>query len=198
MRRSLFVSCLLVATCYHGVHGGCSDLSYTSLEYSLRSHPSNMEMLVNAFFPTDHPSRTVVDVTYTLVVFGGEKLSSTVSTNHRVLRDVEYPNIENGTEIRFRWMASSIALLIEPDILEKLSLYAFQADIGSANLTLNVSSECSIVRGEAACHNETQHIVNRLLSELTSNVSNVHNHCGDPGVTKGLSTPKGGEGMQLG
>lgn len=78
---------------------------------------------------------------------------------------------------RLRWMTSSISLLIEPDILEKLSLYAFQTDIGKVKLTLNISSstECfdDIVSNEEGCHmyNESDHVINNLLSELTSNVS---------------------------
>lgn len=171
MTKSLLVIiCLLVATHYHGVHGACSGLSYALLEDSLRNYPNNMEMLVNAFFPTDHPSRTVVDVSYTILVIPSGEEFTTVTTNHRVLRDVEYIN---DTEIQFRWMASSIVLLFEPLILERLSLFA---DVGKANLTLNISRECfqsEPVTGEKAC--KEKHIVNGLLSELTSNVSNVDN-----------------------
>lgn len=153
--------------------------NYHSLQRSLWDDSTNAEQLLAAFFPTDRPARMVVDVTYTINQPSlKDELYLEVDNRPRLGRILKALEDEIGlvvrkNTLRFRWMASSINMFVEPVLLRKLSLYAFQTEIGNAELTLNLSSYCEIpsMISEETC-DETNTIID-LLNELTSDVSYI-------------------------
>ena len=178
---------LLILLLHHqdGVHSCIEDSSnYSAFEISLLTN-ENLMTLQNAFFPTNKPASIVVDVFYHFV--GAESDHGVEETilqqNHRILRDVNYINIKSNLEsnsldkvLKFRWMASPINMFCRPDLLKQLSLYAFQAKIGTVHLKLERPCkmdflDATLLAGTDECMNVSD--IYYLLNNLTSNVSTI-------------------------
>ena len=178
------VLCLLICASLlvSGVHCSSSKcMSYESLENSLKDDPSNMEKLVQAFFPTDLPTSSVVNVTYFInssVIVNEDEIATPAVPGqdapslHRVLRESQEPiALSNSSQMKFRWTATPITLIIGPELLEVLSLYAFQTTVAQVNLTIEVDPRCTIPTDLDSDSCEDKSDIVALLSELTSNVS---------------------------
>ena len=155
---------------------GCMD--YETLEFFFKGNSENMEQVVEAFFPTDKPISQVVDVTYhikSLIVRSADDIEPPHKDLpvylDRALRDVKETEEANSTTLQFRWVASSITLLVGPELLKVLSLYAFHTAVTNLTLTVEVHPDCYIDKIDG-CSNESEII--DLLYELTSNVSCNH------------------------
>ena len=156
---------------------GCMD--YETLEEYFKGNSENMEQVVEAFFPTDKPISQVVDVTYHIIKNLTVHSANDIEPPYkdlpvyldRALRDVEETEEANSTTLQFRWVASSITLLVGPELLEVLSLYAFHTAVTNLTLTIEVHPDCYIDKIDG-CSNESEII--DLLYELTSNVSCNH------------------------
>ena len=171
----------------------CKGCNYSMLEEALVNDPSNLEQLQLAFFPTNKQKRIVFDVVYHLPKPDIERNSSVVTAvtaerivvaqggneggyiAHRVLRNADGDG-DNGTDkadnsLTFRWMASPIIMYCRPDLLKNLSLFAFETDITTINLTIDA---CNYEQGKEKICSELeldQADIRRLLNELTTNVS---------------------------
>lgn len=157
-------------------------VSYQELESALLNTDDNMEKLMLIFFPTNQPTSIVVNVNYIIEinasVIENETLEASpaiddrqdVIKNHRVLREVEGYSYHYAM-LQFRWTLSAINLFVEPNLLQILSLYTFQTDIHSVNLTLVLPNNCdihSIKVNESTCNDKVDIIEG--LNDLTSNV----------------------------
>ena len=160
-------------------------MNYSSIEKSLTENPSNLEQLVLTFFPTDKPKSIVVDVTYNIWVddsTNSDQIGSSGSNEtdsfyfrapERVLRSATYDTKQ--WPLNYRWVFSSINMLVNPSLLKKLSLYAFQTEIGNASLNIEVPSGCSmpeVINETTVCGTISDNYnMIELLNQLTSNVS---------------------------
>ena len=176
--RLVLLSVFLVAVSVRSANCNCKNFSL--LENSLLNDPENLERLTSEFYPTDSPARIVVDINYevTSVYVEEEKGFTIAKERHltsdddmhrlgRVLKSFEdegdyFPQSET---LQFRWMASSINIFLDPTILNKLSLYTFQPEIG--NVTFNLKTECRLP-SNYTCESNDEII--ELLNRLTSNV----------------------------
>ena len=190
--------CLLIcASLVSGVH--CKCMSYKKLVNSLKDDFGNTERLVQAFFPTDKPISSVVSVTYIINLSTvNDSMTPTVPapkhvpTLHRVLRESkelialsdssDEPNSSNARipetplsnlspNLMFRWTATPIPLIIQAELLEILSLFAFRTEVAQVDLNIEVDPHCTIPTELNSKSCEDKSGIVALLSELTSNVS---------------------------
>ena len=100
---------------------------------------------------------------------------------HRVLRESQEPiALSNSSQVMmFRWTATPIILILGPELLEALSLYAFQTTVARVNLTIEVDPRCAIPTDLDSKSCEDKSDIVALLSELTSNVSFACNNRND-------------------
>ena len=166
----------------------CHCKNFSLLESSLLNDPENLEWLTSEFFPTDSPVRTIVDIKYVVASTYAEEgeafadaekkhlTSDDDDSMHRLGRVLKgYEEIEffpQQNTLHFRWLDSSINMFVDPAILNKLSLYTFQPEIG--NITFYLETECELPSNDELTCNETideKYALIELLNRLTSNVS---------------------------
>lgn len=152
-----------------------------------------MEQLALAFFPTDKPKSIVVNVTYNIAwmdnsagaIHGKTTGSDSNETDdfyfqspERILRSANYDT--NQSSLSYRWVSSSINMLVNPRLLKKLSLFAFQTEIANLNLNIEVPSGCEmpeVLSKITTCgHDSDDHDMIEPLNQLTSNVSTITTH----------------------
>ena len=177
---------LLILLLHHGgVHSCIQDSSnYSAFEISLLTN-ENLMKLQDAFFPTNKPASIVVDVFYQFVEPAesdhedGKVKEIVFQQDHRILRDVNYINIESSNlqitmKLSSDGLASPINMFCRPQLLKELSLHTFQARISTVHLKLESPCEmdylgATLLTGTDECTNVSD--IYYLLNSLTSNVS---------------------------
>ncbi len=129
----------------------CIDSSdYLRIESSLLNRPQNLVNLYQAFFPTNKQASISVQVTY---------------------------HFTNSSEtVIYRWLDSSVLLLIRSDLLHYLSLFTYTVKTQYTDITLDpicgFSSDDNVTTPYPSDYcklvNSTGH---HLLNNLTANVS---------------------------
>ena len=119
------------------------------LEQSLLKWPQNVQGLRRAFFATNRQASIAVQVHY---CFNNSDLC-----------------------LQYRWVDSSINMLIRPDLLKFFSLFMYNVEILHANITLNLF--CDFKESEIKvdfqryCYPSGRNTAHMLLNEFTANVS---------------------------
>ncbi len=126
---------------------------YLRIESSLLSRPQNLVNLYQAFFPTNRQASISVQVTYH---FTGNPTDTVI----------------------YRWLGSSVLMLIRSDLLHYLSLFTYNVKTNHANITLdpicgfpsddNVNTSDPVPSDYCKVANSAGH---HLLNSLTANVS---------------------------
>ncbi len=156
---SLFVSCPPLVLALADSFAELSNASdcihstdYLGIESSLLNRPQNLVNLHQAFFPTNKQASISVNVTY---------------------------HFTNSNEtVTYRWLDSSVLMLIRSDLLHYLSLFTYNVETRCTDITLdsicgfssddNVSNPDSGPSDYCKVANSTGH---HLLNNLTANVS---------------------------
>ena len=118
---SVTVSLLLLMLKWRGARceqlesDGCVN-SFQQLERSIISRDSNMDSLMDAFYPPNRPESIAVNVYY--------------SYEHDGVTSYEHA-------YAFRWAASIVFELIRPDLLRRLSLYLHHGHTTTAKITID-------------------------------------------------------------
>ncbi len=126
---------------------------YLRIESSLLNRPQNLVNLYQVFFPTNRQASISVQVTY------------------------HFTNNPTDT-VTYRWLDSSVLMLIRSDLLHYLSLFTYNVKTNHANITLDpicgFSSDDNVNPDSGPSDycklhgNSTGH---HLLNSLTANVS---------------------------
>ncbi len=129
-----------------------NNSDYLRIERSLLNRPQNLVNLHQAFFPTNKQASISVNVTY------------------------HFTNSDDT--VTFRWLDSSVLMLIRSDLLHYLSLFAYNVKTRCTDITLDpicgFSSDDNVTNPDSGpsdyCKlaNSTGH---HLLNNLTANVS---------------------------
>ena len=139
--------------CLSNTSNCINSSDYLSIESSLLNRPQNLVNLYQAFFPTNRQASISVQVTYHFT--------------------------DNPDEtVTYRWLDSSVLMLIRSDLLQYFSLFTYNVKTNYANIILdpicgfssddNVSTSDTGPSDYCKVANSTGH---HLLNSLTTNVS---------------------------
>ena len=119
------------------------------LEQSLLRWPQNVQDLTRAFFPTNRQASVAVQAQY---CFNDSDLC-----------------------LQYRWVDSSINMLIRLDLLKYFSLFMYNVEILHVNITLNPFcdfKESDVkIDSHRYCYPSSSSAAHTLLNEFTANVS---------------------------
>ena len=107
-------SCLVVVIIMSCSPAGACISNYQELRASLVSYPQNIDNLLMAFYPPNQSPSHALDVHYNIL--GGEGINATY---------------------QFRWVDSSVLLLVEVELLEALSLNMANLVVRNVSIVLD-------------------------------------------------------------
>ena len=106
---------------------------YHDLEEDMLGNPLNVDSLVRSFFSPNKPVLPVLEVYYRVS-------NSSDPDQHPLVSNIVGPNeteLPILAEYHYRWSKSPVFLLIEPILLERLSLYTFRSRSDSVRLVVS-------------------------------------------------------------
>ena len=144
---SKFVMLLLALASFQVAESCIANDHYLKLEQSLLKRKENIDSLTQAFFPTNRQASISVNVTYHFV--------------------------DSDNILQYRWIDSSINMLIRGDLLTYLSLSVYNVDIRHANITLDLPCDIDFDNSDPQtyCYGSSTNKAYLFLNELTTNVS---------------------------
>ena len=105
---------------------------YHRLEMELVNNDLNLDSLTRSFFPPNTPSVPVVEVFYTI---------SNSSDPHPLILEIGGDLNEIGLAVlanyRYRWSVTPIYLFLDPNVLERLALFAIRIRSNPARLVIS-------------------------------------------------------------
>ena len=129
---------VLIATHFRASYGLTECISnYSELEKSILEDKSNIEQLIDAFFPVNRQQSTVVDVTYFLQYCNPSRSDGTVQCDNDTTRNYT-----------FRHSSTPIHGHTPPHRLRLLSLYIYATE--TRELSLNISAFCKNSKDEGS------------------------------------------------
>ena len=137
MAQCFFLALLFVANLAAAGDIGKKPISdYFGLEKSVLSRVSNIDRLMDAFFPVNRQNTIVVDVYYYYCV--NPKDHNTKCSNLELSAPNNAESWENVTEMyKFRWSISFVNTFIHPDLLNRMSLYTFYINPTKARVVID-------------------------------------------------------------
>ena len=106
---------------------------YHDLEEDMLGNPLNIDSLVRSFFSPNEPLLPSLEVHYRVS-------NSSDPDQHPLVSNIVGPNETEQSilaEYHYRWSQSPVFLLIEPIVLERLSLYTFRSHPHSVKLVVS-------------------------------------------------------------